>query len=335
MGSKRKGFEMARKERDNHNSSRSRESAPRAKMSVAEEVRRAVAGDAGSAVTPRSPKSPSKSPPKTMLPALRAEVLERPRRLRVWRISDFPSLPPLAVAQALSRLTRRGVLVRIAKGEYIVPVDGVRSDALQRMRMYSDRFEHDEPGVGGVQPEIRDPQSRARGPQIFPAGLGAAYSLRLTNQNAAVGTYSTPSASIPSILRRIPKVRVQTRRPEAWKSLERLDGATLELLRDRGRWIEFDEREALGTLARTIREKGRWRRLLAAAPTEPARVRAILGAIAEHVRVGTRAQWEGLRAGLNPLSRFDFGYFRCLPNAERWQCRPWRPVATEDVVRRT
>ena len=49
-------------------------------------------------------------------PALRAEVLERARRLRVWRISYFPSLPPLAVAQALSRLVRRCVLARVAKG---------------------------------------------------------------------------------------------------------------------------------------------------------------------------------------------------------------------------
>ena len=37
---------------------------------------------------------------------------------RLWRLEDFRDLPFAAVAQALSRLTREGVLERLSKGVY-------------------------------------------------------------------------------------------------------------------------------------------------------------------------------------------------------------------------
>ena len=37
---------------------------------------------------------------------------------RLWRLEDFEGLPSMAVAQALSRLTRQGVIERLSKGTY-------------------------------------------------------------------------------------------------------------------------------------------------------------------------------------------------------------------------
>src|SRR5690242_15308413 len=40
---------------------------------------------------------------------------------RLWRFEDFRDLPSIAVAQALSRLTRQGLLQRLSKGVYYRP----------------------------------------------------------------------------------------------------------------------------------------------------------------------------------------------------------------------
>src|SRR5665647_2018460 len=40
---------------------------------------------------------------------------------RFWRHTDFADLPPAAVSQALSRLTKRGELERVRKGVYYRP----------------------------------------------------------------------------------------------------------------------------------------------------------------------------------------------------------------------
>jgi hypothetical protein len=63
------------------------------------------------------------------------------------------------------------------------------------------------------------------------------------------------------------------------------------------------------------------------APTEPPRVRALLGAIA--VQLGQPAEvLDQLRRSLNPLSRFDFGTLAALSHAAEWQAKERRPRAT-------
>ena len=37
---------------------------------------------------------------------------------RIWRLADFEKMPFTAVAQALSRLSRQGIIQRIGKGLY-------------------------------------------------------------------------------------------------------------------------------------------------------------------------------------------------------------------------
>lgn len=253
-------------------------------------------------------------------PALRAEVLERARRLRVWRISDFPSLPPLAVAQALSRLVRRGVLARVAKGEYIVPVNGIDGTALHRLRAYAER-----PESGGDLGRSADgAPSRPSMPPVFPSGVLAAHELKLTFQNTLRPVMSTPALRAPKRYTES-GVRVVTRRPPAWRELQRREGALLEVLRERCIHSQFAPEPTAKVLARCLLEKGRLARVLAVAPSEPPRVRAMLGALLEsspRAKTAVRpAELEALRASLNPLSRFDFGRLGSLPAATRWFAR--------------
>ena len=66
--------------------------------------------------------------------------------------------------------------------------------------------------------------------------------------------------------------------------------------------------------------KGRIDRLLKVAESEPPRVRAMLGAIAE--QIGKPAgRLNQLRNGINPLSRFDFGILAALAYAKTWQAK--------------
>jgi hypothetical protein len=60
--------------------------------------------------------------------------------------------------------------------------------------------------------------------------------------------------------------------------------------------------------------------LLDAAPSEPPRVRAVLGALGEQLGVNRKKIGE-LRRSLNPLSKFDFGVFAGMPNAQDWQAK--------------
>ena len=59
----------------------------------------------------------------TKLRRVSATVRQRIERggERLWRLEDFTNLPFTAVSQALSRLTRAGVLERLSKGVYYYP----------------------------------------------------------------------------------------------------------------------------------------------------------------------------------------------------------------------
>jgi hypothetical protein len=92
----------------------------------------------------------------------------------------------------------------------------------------------------------------------------------------------------------------------------------LDFLRNGGRTSELSpEKTARRTLS-LMSKPGRFERLLKAAPSEPPRVRATLGAIGE--QLGKRqTALATLRVSLNPLSRFDFGVLSGLTHASRWQ----------------
>ena len=218
---------------------------------------------------------------------------------RLWRLEDFDGLPSTAVAQALSRLTRQGILERLSKGTYYRPRQTT--------------FGKSVPNPATVQ------KLASRRKTVFPSGISAANLLGFTTQTARRGEVSTSALSLPRKLIGADTL-VHTRRPEAWAGLSDADAALLDFLRRGGRTSELSPEETTRRTLALISEKGRMERLIKVADSEPPRVRALLGALAEEIgkNAATRTR---LRASLNPLSRFDFGLLAGLSHAANWQAK--------------
>jgi hypothetical protein len=221
---------------------------------------------------------------------------------RLWRFEDFRDLASTAVAQALSRLTRRGLLRRLSKGVYYRP----RQTTLGRSL----------PNPAIVQ------KLASRRKNVFPSGIAAANLLGFTTQMGGRGEVATTALSLPRKLIGSDTV-VHTRRPEAWAGLSDQDAALLDLLRRAGKASELSDEETLRKTLALFSEKGRFERLLKVADTEPPRLRAIMGAIGEEIGRKPSAL-RRLRDSLNPFSRFDFGALHGLRHARAWQARDHR-----------
>jgi hypothetical protein len=154
---------------------------------------------------------------------------------------------------------------------------------------------------------------------VFPAGIAAANLLGFTTQNAARIELATDGLSLSRLFLGKDAL-VHTRRPAAWRTLSEMDAALLDFLRNRGVSCELPPEDMVERLLEYFREPGRFERLLEAAPSEPPRVRAMLGAIGEQIGQPESALAE-LRESLNPLSRFDFGILAALAYARRWQAK--------------
>jgi hypothetical protein len=218
---------------------------------------------------------------------------------RVWTVQDFGGLPVPAVAQTLSRLARRGTIKRVSKGLYYRP----RATAF---------------GPSRPNPTLLR-RAAAKDRRFFPAGTTAANLLGFSTQVPAREELATVESSAPrSAIGKLS--RIQTRRPEAWRRLDEVDGALLDLLRRRADASELSPSETVRKLLELLREDKRFERLVEVAEHEPPRVRAMLGALGEELGVG-RAKLEPLRSRLNPLSRFDFGVLSGLKAARAWQAK--------------
>ena len=102
---------------------------------------------------------------------------------RLWKLEDFRDLPFMAVAQALSRLTRQGRLERLSKGVY----DSSRNTAFGKSR----------PNPAAIQ------KLASRRQTVFPSGIAAANLLGFTTQTAKKNEVAT------SALKLAPKTRRQ------------------------------------------------------------------------------------------------------------------------------
>jgi hypothetical protein len=225
---------------------------------------------------------------------------------RLWRYDDFGGLPFTAVAQALSRLTRAGKLERLSKGVY---------------------YHQRRTAFGGSRPNPAALHELAtRRSSIFPSGIAAANLLGFTTQTANRGEVATSAPSLPRKLIGDSTV-IHTRRPTAWNSLRETDAALLDFLRRKGEPSELAPEETVARTLILLGEKGRFERLLKAAPSEPPRVRAMLGALGEQLGKSQKAL-RPLRLSLNPLSRFDFGTLAGLTFARKWQVKEPRRRAT-------
>ena len=221
---------------------------------------------------------------------------------RLWRLDDFRDLPFSAVARALSRLVRTGLIERLSKGTYY--------------RTRETAFGKSRPNPSAVQ------GLASRRKTIFPSGVAAASLLGFTTQTAKEGELATSALSLPRKLVGQNTV-IHTRRPEAWSKLPQTDAALLDFLRRAGGTSELSPEETIRRTLELLSERRRFRHILGVADTEPPRVRAMLGALGE--RLGRpAAELKRLRDSLNQLSRFDFGMFTGLPNARAWQAKEGR-----------
>ena len=205
-------------------------------------------------------------------------------------------MPPSAVATALSRLTREGVLQRVSKGVYY--------------RSAATAFGPSWPTASAASAEtLRAP--------LHPAGLSAANVLGLTTQNPRRPEYATPAPAPPTALR---DAVVHTGRSPQRAGLSAEDGAILETLRERARSSDLSPERTAARLMRLLGDEARFVRLVDAAMTEPPRVRAMLGALGQERNMPPRPLGR-LRKSLNPLSRFDFGQLASLQHAKEWQAQ--------------
>lgn len=218
---------------------------------------------------------------------------------RVWCYRDFRELPVGAVAQALSRMSRAGTIERVAKGAYYRS----RTTALGKSR----------PSPAALH------ALAVHGKAAFPSGVAAANLLGFTSQQAAKVEIATTARSLSSKLLGTQAV-VYIRRPKSWSALSQSEAALLDFLRRGGVHCELSPRQTLRRMTRLLSRPRTYERVIRVAYTEPPRVRAMLGALGE--RMGKpRRTLSHLKASLNPLSRFDFGVLRHLPNAARWQAK--------------
>jgi hypothetical protein len=220
----------------------------------------------------------------------------------LWRFDDFRDLPVAAVAQALSRLTRKGRLERLSKGVYY--------------RTRPTAFGKSLPSPA----EMSRLASRRK--PVFPSGIAAANLLGLTTQTARRREVATSALSLPRKLIGNDTI-LHTRRPEAWAGLTEAEAALLDFLRRGGTTSELSPEETAQKTVVLLSERGRFARLLKIAGSEPPRVRAMLGAIGEQLGKKSGAL-RRLRVSLNPLSHFDFGLLTGLPRAKSWQAKERR-----------
>ena len=218
---------------------------------------------------------------------------------RLWRIEDFEGQSYPAVAQALSRLSKNGVLARVSKGVYYKP------------RKTS---------FGDSRPNPADlTQLAAQDAPLFPAGRVAANLLGFSTQVPRRRELATTAASLPRKLVGKDTV-VHTLRPAAWAHLSETEAALLDFLRGRGRTSELSPADTLSRTLDLLAAEKCYESLARTAETEPPRVRALLGALGELLGKDDRLV-DRLRVSLNPLSRFDFGVFSDMQNAGAWQAK--------------
>ena len=229
---------------------------------------------------------------------------------RVWRAADFQGADRAgtaqAIAQALSRLSRQGVVRRLGKGLY-----------------YRGR----ETAFGPSLPSPAMVQSLPiAGRKVFPSGHAAASMLGLTTQQPSRPEIATTSGSLPRLIVGKEAI-IRTRRPESWQSLDAEDAVILEVLRQRGSASELSADETVARLLAAVNKPGRFVRLCRVAASEPPRVRAMLGAIGQQLR-RSPGELMRLRSILNPLSKFDFGKLATLKHSAAWQARLERSRAS-------
>jgi hypothetical protein len=148
------------------------------------------------------------------------------------------------------------------------------------------------------------------------AGLSAANALGLTTQVPARVELAVEGKRPTSPRGVAFKPRMGTNRGH----LSAREAALLEVLRDINHLTDLSPRETARKLRHLLAADSARRRVLRAATTEPPRVRAMAGALAEDAGA-SKEELRLLRKKLNPTTRYDFGPLSVLATARAWGAR--------------
>ena len=227
-----------------------------------------------------------------------AQMVDRGGVDRLWTYRDFKPFPESAVAAALSRLKKRGLLVRVRNGVYYRP--------------RGSRF-----GMTAPEPtRVAEAVLRRRGIPAVSSGLPGYNALGLTTQVSPVPTFAV-KGSVGS-LRTGRQNKIRLRPVASVYGLKREERIVLDSLRDLRSIPDTNPEEVLRKIAALFRE-GRvsYERVARAARTEPPRVRALVGFLGT-MTGADHAILEKLRASLNKTTKFKYGLVRVFPEARTW-----------------
>ncbi len=215
------------------------------------------------------------------------------------RAEDIKGTTPAAATKALARLAKQGVFTRVGKGLYYAPKDTLLGKS--------------KPSEMAIAMKTLEGKTR-------PTGASAANLLGLSTQLPARPQLVAFTSNMP---KNTGVARLRVRRGSRPHPLPPLEGAILEFIRERGKYAETNARESYRRLRYLLKEQlqiNSLRELCEVALEEPPRVRAMLGAMFAYSEL-PKGLWEPLKASLNPLTKFDFGLFSELPNAQEWQAK--------------
>jgi hypothetical protein len=225
---------------------------------------------------------------------------------RLWSYPEFRGLPPLAVAAALSRLSKRpnSLLRRVRRGLYYVPK--------------KTRFGESKPELDRVMAHLL----HHRGIAYAPTGTAAYNGLGLTTQISPKLTYrvNRPVRSVDPGRRFFNEGSVTISPSYEVEGIALSELAALDALKDLDHIPDATPAETVTRIMDLIRS-GRLSlgRLVRLARHEPPRVRALVGAIGSHL--GATKTVARLKKSLNPLTRFSLNVSSVFPNAVEWQIR--------------
>ena len=171
---------------------------------------------------------------------------------RLWTYRDFMPFPESAVAAALSRLRKKGLLVRVRKGVYYRP--------------RASRF-----GTSSPEPtRVAEAVLKRRGILAVSSGLPAYNALGLTTQVSPIPTFAV-EGTVAS-LRTGRKSKIRLRSVTSVHGLKRDERVVLDSLRDLRSIPDTTPEEVLRKLSILFRD-GRlsYERVARAARTEPPR----------------------------------------------------------------
>jgi len=227
-----------------------------------------------------------------------AKKIERGGVDRLWTYSDFSPHSESAVAAALSRLNKKGVVGRVRKGVYYTP---------RRSRF----------GESGPDPtRVAEAVLRHRGVTAIISGLAAYNALGLTSQVSAVATFDVDTKT--NSLRTGTLGRIRLRSVNNVRGLTTEERAVLDSLRDMRIIPDTTPEEVIRKVAELFREgKVNFKRILNVVRHEPPRTRAFVGLVGTLLGEDPELL-NRLRATLNKTTKFKSGFTSAIPEARRW-----------------